>query len=426
MQLTENFLQFIWQHRLFIVRELRCVSGESLKVLHPGILNKNAGPDFSKADLRIGATRWVGNVEVHLRSSEWFQHQHQNDEAYDAVVLHVVYDDDKPVCRKDGSLIPTLILKDLFALSLLENYNKLLSSIHSYPCERQMTFVDPFFVNGFLSRILAERFEEKSSAIFEMLARNRGSWAEVFYRLLAKSFGFKVNALPFEILASSLPMSVLLKHKDHPLQVEAMIFGQAGFLNRRFEENYPLQLQAEYSFLQKKYLLKPMDVSLWKFLRMRPSNFPTVRLAQFAALIVGSNNLFSDIIDAKGVGELKCFFRGLRLPEYWDSHYHFGKKALSTKNKMGGFSIDSLMINAVCPVVFAYGKYVNDEVLTERAFYWLENLPAEKNAILKLYEDSGVSIVNAFDSQSVLQLNKSYCTQKKCLNCGIGIKILNR
>ena len=426
MRFTEDFLQFIWQHRLFVAHKLQCVSGESLSVLHPGILNRNAGPDFSRADLRIGGTRWVGNVEVHIRSSEWFQHQHQYDEAYDAIVLHVVYEDDKPVRRKDGTLIPTIVLKDLFAHTLLENYNALLTSIHSFPCEQQIAHVDPLYVNGFLSRLMAERFEEKSQVIFDMLAQHKGSWDEVFYHLLAKSFGFKVNAVPFEILARSLSMSILAKHRDHPLQVEALLFGQAGFLNRRFREQYPRQLQSEYTYLQKKYHLKPLDVSLWKFLRMRPSNFPTIRLAQFAALIVRSNHLFAEVLDAKDIGTLKYFFQRLRLPEYWDTHYHFGKQAEFTKNQMGDFSIESLIINTVCFALFAYGKYVSDGRLMERAFCFLEELSAEKNAILKLYAISGVSIVNAFDSQSVLQLNKNYCSKKKCLNCGIGIKILNR
>lgn len=426
MNFPEDFLHFIWQYRLYDHQNLYTLTGEKLKVFHQGTLNKNAGPDFSNAKISIGNTTWAGHIEIHISASDWIVHHHQKDSAYENVVLHVVYEADEQIFRKDGTFIPTLILKGLFDLELLKKYEGLITSVNSFPCEKQIGSVDSFIIDQFLSRILVERLAYKSAEVEEKVKALKGDWDETFYHFLAKSFGFKVNALPMEMLAKSLPQQLFAKHKDQPLQIEALIFGQAGFLSQNFADDYPKLLKKEYQFLRKKYNLQPLDVSLWKFLRMRPQNFPTLRLAQFAALIVKSNHLFSKTLSFEDDVFLPQLFKDLPVNSYWKKHYHFNKKAESVKLNLGKGSIDNLLINTLSLFLFAYGRVTNQPNYENRAFNLLENLAAENNAILKQFEIAGVKIENAFNSQALLQLKKYYCNEKKCLNCAIGIKILKQ
>lgn len=426
MKLPEEFLHFIWQFRLYGSQQLQLTTGEDLLVIETGTLNKNSGPDFTKAKIRIGNTTWVGHVEIHIKSSDWLVHQHQLDDAYENVILHVVYEDDEPIYRRDGTLLPVLVLKGLFSIKLLENYQQLIGSVNRFPCEKQIATVDEFLINGFLSRILVERLEHKSATINVELEKLKGNWDEAFYRLMAKNFGFKINAVPMELLAQSLPQQLLAKHKDHPLQIEALIFGQAGFLNQTFEEEYPQQLKREYSFLKKKYALTPIDISLWKFMRMRPQNFPTLRLAQFAALIVSANHLFSKLLTIKSHQSLQQLFENLPVNPFWKTHYHFNKLADKVNLQLGQASIDNIFINTLSLFLFAHGKAMDQPYLITRAFSLLEHTPAEQNAVIEMYRNVGLEIQTAFNSQALLQLKKSYCNEKKCLNCGIGIKILKK
>jgi hypothetical protein len=426
MNFPEEFLHFIWQFRLYGAQTLRTTTGEPIEVLQQGTLNKDAGPDFSKAKLIIGDTTWVGNVEIHIKSSDWLLHNHQVDSAYENVILHVVYEDDEPIYRKDRTILPVLILKGLFPLYLLANYEQLITSTNSFPCEKQVHTVDEFLINGFLSRVLVERLEQKSTEIHDKLKTLKGDWDETFYHFMARNFGFKVNAIPMEMLAQSLPQQLFAKHKDNPLQIEALIFGQAGFLNQSFEDEYPNQLKREYLFLQKKYSLKPIDISLWKFMRMRPQNFPTLRLAQFAALIVSSNHLFSKILLMRDYRNSQVLFENLPVNPFWETHYHFNKVAENVSLQLGKSSIQNILINTLSPFLFAYGRALDQHNYITRSFYLLENIQSENNAIIKQYEAAGVLVKNAFNSQALLQLKKKYCNEKKCLTCGIGIKILKQ
>jgi hypothetical protein len=426
MNFSEEFLHFIWQFRLYGAQKLFTTSGDLLEVLQQGALNKNAGPDFTKAKLIIGGTTWVGNVEIHIKSSDWLLHNHQIDNAYENVILHVVYEDDEPIYRQDGTLLPVLILKNLFPVHLLDNYQELINSVNKFPCEKQIHLVDEFLIDGFLARVLVERFEQKSAEVYQKLNELKGDWDETFYHFMARNFGFKVNATPMEMLAQSLPQQLFAKHKNNPLQIEALIFGQAGFLNQTFDEEYPKQLKREYQFLQKKYNLKPIDLSLWKFLRMRPQNFPTLRLAQFAALIVNSNHLFSKILVMKDYRNAQTLFENLPVNSYWQTHYHFNKSAENVALQLGKTSIQNIIINTVSLFLFAYGKALSQENYVTRSFYLLENTVTENNAIIKQYQEAGVTVKNAFYSQAILQLKKKYCNEKKCLSCGIGIKLLKQ
>jgi hypothetical protein len=426
MNFQEEFLHFIWWMKLYGVRELRTTTGDRIEVIRQGILNRHAGPDFSNARIKIGATTWVGNVEIHLRSSDWLVHRHQFDPAYENVILHVVDKDDTPIYRKDGTPIPALVLGGLFPLHLQVNYEKLIAGHAHFPCEKQIKTVDPFLIENFLSGVLIERLAVRSVAVYRKLDELKGNWDETFYHFIARSFGFKVNGLPMEMLARSLPQQILAKHKDNPLQIEALIFGQAGFLDQPFEHDYPLQLKREYRFLKKKYSLQPISISLWKFMRMRPQNFPTLRLAQFAALIVSANHLFSKVLIIKEHYLLSRLFNDLPVNEFWKTHYHFNKSAENVHVQLGEGSINNLIINALVLFLFAYGKYAAHQQLIDKAITLLENMPAENNAVIQQYLAAGVPVRTAFNSQALLQLKKTYCNEKKCLNCGIGIKILNK
>jgi hypothetical protein len=426
MEFNEDFLHFIWRFRLLDSAKLVCAEGEELQILHPGILNKHAGPDFSDAKLVIDETSWAGHVEIHLKSSDWSLHGHQHDAFYDGVILHVVYQHDRPIYRTNGSLVPVLVVAGLFSDQLLNNYRNLAALTSYFPCEKQIGALDPFIIDSFLSRTVVERFEQKSEEVFEKLNHNRGDWEQTFYYFMARNFGFKVNAIPFDLLATRTPHRIFSKLKDNALQIEAILFGQAGFLEQDFSEDYPRQLQNEYSFLKKKHKLVPMSRIVWKFLRMRPQNFPTVRLAQFAALILKSGQLFSKVLEARTLADLHVIFNDLPVNEYWLNHYHFNKKTKQVIVQPGRSSVNNIIINSVCLFLFCYGKYTDQPDLIDRAFYFLEKIPAEHNAIVNQYRYAGVRIDNAFTSQGLLHLNKCYCNQKKCLNCAIGIKILKK
>ncbi|WP_410219579.1 DUF2851 family protein [Pedobacter sp.] len=424
MNLSEDFLHFVWQFRLYAAENLQTCCEQSLRVLQSGLPNKNAGPDFMNAKLIVGETTWAGNIEIHIRSSDWYEHKHHLDKAYDNVILHVVYFDDQPVKRTDGTLIPTLELHQLIEPDLLLRYAALLENMNDFPCQPQIGDIDPFVIEGFLSRTLVERLIARSGEVFHKLESLKGNWDETFYQFLAKSFGFKINALPMEMLAQSLPQQLFAKHKNQPFQIEALLFGQAGFLAQPFKEEYPSALKKEYAYLKQKYQLNPIEPSVWKFMRMRPQNFPTLRLAQFAALVVKSNHLFAKVLAAKDHGELIGLFEDLPVNPFWNTHYHFNKATPKAELQLGRESIHNLLINTVSVFLFAYGKAMQLQNYQTRALKLLENISAEKNAVVKLYANAKVNVKNAYHSQAILQLKKNYCNEKKCLNCGIGIKIL--
>jgi len=426
MNFPEDFLHYVWQFRSFDNNDLKTDGGKNLKIIHQGFLNKNAGPDFNNSKIQIGETVWAGNVEIHLKSSDWLKHNHQIDASYENVILHVVYENDVKIKRIDGSVLPVLELKNRIGDDLIQKYENLFLTLTDFPCTAQIQHVDKLIVDSFLSRTLIERFEQKTHTVIETLNELNGNWDETFYRFMARNFGFKVNALPFELFAKAVPQQIYGKHKDNPLQIEALVFGSAGFLNDNFEDEYPKKLKQEFQFLQKKYNIKPIEISIWKFMRMRPQNFPTLRLAQFAALIVKANHLFSKVMEISNVIELRDLFENLPVNEYWKTHYHFKKETNGVGTQIGKTSVDSLLLNTVALFLFAYGKHTGTQFYISRAIKLLESLPAEQNAITDKFSLAGVKIDNAFASQGILQLKKQYCDEKKCLSCGIGIKILKQ
>jgi len=422
---NEDLLHYIWKFRLYQLQGLKSTSGESLDIIRPGQHNHNAGPDFSNSKIRIGETLWAGNVEIHIRSSDWFRHQHQYDRAYDNVILHVVAYHDQSIFRTDGTEIAVLEIGNLIPEDIAHNYEELMASLNWIPCENKIKQLDGNFINTCLTRVLIERLEAKSELIDSLLTEVKGSWDDAFYISLARNFGFKTNALPFEMLARSLPQSLLARYKDRPLQIEALIFGQAGFLETKLKDTYPQLLRNEYLFLSKKHHLKSIDKYLWKYMRLRPCNFPSVRLAQFASLIIRSNHLFSKIIDEKDINLLTAMFNKLEPNEYWKTHYRFDQECKHSAVSIGEETINNILINSVSVFLFAFGLRTGSLIHKERAITLLESLKPERNAIIRRFNEIGVNSSDSSISQALIQLKKSYCDQKKCLSCSIGIKFMN-
>jgi len=420
--MTEEFLHYIWKCSLFEKNNLIADTGDNIEILKLGEHNTNAGPDFLNVSVKIGSTKWVGNLEIHLNSSDWNKHNHMNNKAYDNVILHVVLNNDQIIKRTNGEIIPTIELK--FDKYLYDNYSRLISNEQWIACQNEINKVDEFFIDYWLNVLLADRLELKAKSIYKTLKATRNNWEETFYIHLAKNFGFNLNSVPFEMLAKSLPVKYLSKHKNNLFQIEALLFGQAGFLSENILfDNYYEKLSKEYTYLRTKFQLKSLDKHIWKFLRLRPGNFPTVRLAQFAALIYNSSGLFSKIIECKSVEQLHKYF-SITASEYWNNHFLFGKESKEKVKKLGESAFYIIFINTIVPFLFIYGKSNGKEDLKERAVDFLTKIPAEQNSIIKKWGELGINAKNAFYSQALLQLKNEYCNKKNCLNCQIGNKII--
>jgi len=420
--MNEEFLQFIWEHGLFNRNNLLTIDGKPAEVIHVGQPNTDSGPDFFNARIRIGETTWAGNVEIHQKSSHWYRHHHNVDAAYDNVILHVVETFDLPVKVKNHEL-PTLVIS--YPSELLKNYEQLLKSERWIACEDKLSEVDPFILRFWFSSLMIERLQSKTGDILVLLEQNKNNWNDTFYQLLARNFGMKTNALPFELLARSLPLQILSKHKNDLFQTEALLFGQSGLLNESLlGDDYFLSLRKEYSFLYKKYGLSGIESHLWKFMRLRPINFPTIRIAQLAALINHSSALFSRVLETENLGELRKLF-DVSASEYWDTHYNFNKISKDNHRKtLGESAFNNLVINTVVPILFVYGDQHMDQAMKDRALALLENLAPESNQIIRKWNSLGIECRSAFETQALLQLKNSYCTDKKCLNCQLGAKII--
>jgi len=422
--MTEEFLYYIWQYQLYS-HDLQTTEGHKIIVKNPGIRNADAGPDFNNAMIRIGSTLWAGNVEIHNKSSDWFIHHHQNDDAYANVILHVVYEHDKIILDKNSIPLQTLELSGKFEEKLFNKYQYFKSNKNWVPCSKEVGLVDPITKTSWFERISIERLERKSKVVEEVLLRNKNDWELSFYQVLAANFGFKINEQPFQMLATILPLSILLKHRNNLFQVEALLMGQAGLLRKDFADDYPRQLKTEYSFLRQKYGLVPMETHLWKFMRLRPVNFPTIRISQFAALIKSHDGLFSNIIESRDISELISFFNVSASP-YWKDHYTFDVQSTASAKKLGIISIRTIIINTVVQFMYLWGTSRDKQQYADQAIKFLLDIPSEKNAITRGWEKLSIKPENALESQALLELKNKYCNLKKCLNCSIGLKLLRR
>lgn len=421
--MTEALFQFIWQHSLYQGTDLATTDGEPLTIIHPGKLNKDAGPDFLEARIKIGKTILVGNTELHLKSSDWLKHGHQNNPAYHNLVLHVVYDNDIEGVALNT---PVLLLAGKIPQHVFGHYEGLMDIRNKLPCAGQHDKVRSITKEGWLSRLLAERWEQKLGDWNVMLENSAEDWRNLLYWRMAANFGFKTNATPFLLLAQSIPLNVLGRHRENLQQIEALLFGQAGMLNAAFTDNYPEALQDEYNYLRKKYKLSPISAHLWKFLRMRPANFPTVRIAQFAMLIHKSEHLFSQIIETHSIKEVEPLL-DITASDYWSDHFRFDEVQTGPGPKsLGRSSIENIIINTIAPIQFLYASRQGAEVLRERSLSLLEAVPAEKNNITALWAENGWLAENAAQSQALIQLYNNYCTNRRCLECTVGLNIIRQ
>lgn len=422
--MTESFLYYVWQFKRFSSEALLTVDGKAIQVEKTGFRNYDAGPDFFDARLRIDGTLWAGNVEMHLRSSDWNKHKHYEDKAYNNTILHIVFIHDCEVLTEDGRQLPCLALKDYIAPSFLNYYQSFIGSQKAIACQDHLKDIDSFVWIHWLNTLAVERLSSKTEGVMTMLANCKNDWHTALLSYVATYLGGKTNQLAFQILLRSIPSTVIIKHQHSLLQTEALLFGQAGLLEADIDEPYHKSLNAEYQFLKAKYKLVSMPPHMWKYLRMRPSSFPDVRIAQLAQLLHHSEHLFARVLSAKDIERLKCLF-DVTATAYWDIHYRFGKESSKRISKrIGKNTQHSIIINAVIPFLFVYGDQQQKEELKQRALYFLEQMPFESNKVTKLFLDLGQRHSNALHSQAVLQLKTVYCDAKKCLECSLGHQIL--
>lgn len=415
----EQLLHYIWKHKIFPLKKLQTTDGMMVEVIDPGLTNTNSGPDFFNAKVKINGTLWIGNVEIHSSSSHWFKHHHDKDKVYDSVVLHVVGEADCEVRRTNNELIPQMILP--CPEYVAKNYEQLSSSDALPSCYTIISQLPIFTLHSWLSVLQAERFQHKAEAIQERLKRCGGNWENAFFITLARNFGFGINGDAFEAWASILSFRALDKHRDSLFQIEAIFFGQAGLLDENIVDEYYQRLQKEFQYLQKVFNLPVMDVTLWRFLRLRPSNFPHVRLAQLAMLY--SQKWSSLLMEADTIEKIQEKLQ-VTTSAYWKEHYHFYNSSSSRTKSISLSSTSLLIINTIIPFLYAYGLHRSDEKLCLRANDLLEKLSPENNYVTRLWDGIGIKASNAADTQALLELKKEYCDKKKCLCCRIGFEYL--
>ncbi len=425
--MKENFLHFVWQYQYFSKAELKTSQGESIHIIHPGSHNTNAGPDFINSKIKIGDMEWAGNVEIHYNASDWFAHAHEQNTAYDNVALHVVWKNNKEALRKDGTSIPTIELKGRVDEKLILNYSTLVKTKDAIPCAAFFTTVADIKKIDMLEKALMKRLQRKAEEVKELLVKNNNDWEETAYQCLAKSFGFKVNSDAFLSLGKSIPYKTIKKHSNSSMQIEALLFGTAGLLDAEFKDDYPNSLKKEFYFLRQKYSLdnKKLNESEWKFLRVRPANFPTTRIAEFAAVMNNTSHLFSLFTESiENDAIIKALSSEVSL--YWKNRYIFDKEVKHKAERIGKSSVYSIIINTIAPLLVCYGEQTGEDHYIEKALRLLEFVPAEENVIISQWKEIGLIVKNASDSQGAIELYNNFCKTRSCLSCTIGADIVSR
>ena len=419
----EQLLHYVWKHKIFPLKELKTTTGQQVEVIDTGLANTDAGPGFFNAKLKLDGVLWIGNIEIHERSSDWFKHGHHADAGYNSVILHIASEIDTEISRSNGERIPQIQL--ICPEAVRTNYKELLETDSYPPCYRIIPSLPPFTAHSWMTALQMERFEQKATLLNERLKRCQGNWEDAFFITLARNFGFGLNGDAFETWAHQLPFRAVDKHRNDLFQIEAIFFGQAGILEDSDGDGYYLRLKKEYTYLQHKFELIPMDASLWRFLRLRPANFPHIRIAQLACLYHRAYGLLSRIMETETLQGVRDILKG-GTSEYWLTHYTFGGSSPSRPKALSNTSLDLLIINTVVTFLYAYGLHKGNRVLCARAGSFLEELKAENNYITRMWEQCGMKASNAADSQALIQLKKEYCDKKKCLYCRIGYEYLKR
>jgi hypothetical protein len=422
--MQESFLHFLWQFQYFIKLNLQTITGQEVQIIRNGIPNVNAGPDFSQARIVVEGVEWVGQVEIHLKTSDWNVHHHYRDAAYNNVILHVVWEHNSDIYRNDGTVIPTIELHNRVDPQLLHSYQYLLANQEVIPCASQFVSVPDIRKRQALDKSLMQRLQNKAVLVQALLEENGNDWETTAYQWLAHNLGFKVNNEPFLRLAKAVPLKTLHKHANSLLQIEALLFGQSGFMEMESTDAYIQSLQKEYQFLSHKYGLhaSQMAVQEWKFSKLRPANFPTLRIAQLAALLHTHRHLFSSLIQFTTPAEAIQWLQ-VKPSGFWQNHYTFDKASASPVS-LGKDSTENLIINTLIPLLSCYAIRKDDQSFVEKAIALLEALPAEDNRITRIWKTLGLSVKNAFDAQASIELYNHFCTQKKCLSCPVGVSLL--
>lgn len=418
-------MQYVWKHRLWRSEDMVTNTGKKVRVVDPGLLNTDAGPDFFNAKIEIDGHMWVGNVEMHYRATDWKRHRHDSDKAYDSVILHVVAKDDAPVRRTNGELIPQLVLE--VSPQFNADYASLVGATIEVPCATKIKQVPHLTIVEWVEGLAFERLHGKVERIHQLLDSFNGSWEDVCYVTLARNFGFGINNDAFERLARRTPLRLLGKHSDSVLQIEALLFGQAGMLDAQKPgmDNYYNQLCTEYAFLSNKFQLTPMEKESWKLFRIRPQNFPYRRIAMLAQFIEGGFRMMNRILEAEGEKEMRALFE-VELSGYWTKHYTFGKPNERATATLSRSSIDIILINTVAPLLYAYGELTGNYEMTDKAIKLLEDLRAESNSIVSHFVAYGIDCPDALTSQALVQLKREYCDARKCIYCKIGHHLLSK
>lgn len=418
----EQLLHYVWKHKLFPLKPLQTTDGQNIEVIDTGLWNQNAGPDFFNAKIKINGVLWVGNIEIHLKSSDWKLHHHDGNTDYDSVILHIASEIDYEPCRSNGEKIPQMILH--YPEYLIDNYNELIRTARYPACYKIIPSIHKMILHSWLNTLQIERFEEKTARIYSLLEKYNNNWEDVFFITLARNFGFGTNSDAFELWAQTIPLRAVDKHRDNLFQIEAIFFGQSGLMDLPVDD-YTEKLIKEYSYLKHKFQLSASGNCRWKLLRMRPGNFPHVRIAQLAKLYYSSQGLLSKILENNNIEELRKLLQ-TDTSEYWISHYTFGEKTIPVKKSLSTASINLLIINTVVPFLYAYGKYRNKSKLIDTAGLLLEEIKAENNYITRMWKECGLEAAHAGDSQALIQLKKNYCDPKKCLYCRIGFEYFKK
>ena len=429
----EQLLHYTWKHKLFPLKDLTTNDGQFVEIIDPGLHNRNAGPDFFNAKVRIGTTMWVGNVEIHDKSSDWYLHGHDKDSRYDNVVLHVAAELDTEVMKSNGEYVPQLQLS--VPEEVKQHYDELQRTDEYPPCYKVIPDLSSLIIHSWMAALQTERLEQKTEAIRKRAERCNGSWEDAYFVTLARNYGFGINGDVFEQWAYNIPLNAVAHHRDDLFQIEAIFMGQAGLLEleaipeyyqrEALNDGYFAKLRNEYQYLAHKFSMKPIDFKLWRFLRLRPQNFPHIRIAQLANLYYQQKAGLSQLIECETLDELKQVLKSQVTP-YWETHYAFGSTSTKSEKHLSYGSINLLMINTAIPMLFAYGRHTTKEVLCDRAFDFLEQLKAENNHIIRMWQQVGLPVKSAGDSQALIQLKKEYCDKKDCLRCRFGYEYLRR
>ena len=425
--MKEEFLHYLWKYNLYDQDSLTDFENNRIVVIDPGEYNRDSGPDFFNARILIAGTEWAGNVEIHIKASHFINHGHNCDHAFDNVILHVVAENDKRVFNSRNEELLTIEIK--YAPGLYEKYEDLINNPCVIACQNEIGKVDRFLLRNWLHSLLIERLQMKSEAVMKIYARTGNDWEETFYRMLTRYFGFRVNTEPFEMLANALPFKIIRKHSDNRFQIEALFFGTSGMLEEglfkeALSDKYYKDLIKEYKILSVKYSLQPLHGWIWKFCRLRPVNFPTIRISQLSAMFTVAGGLFSRTLEAADIRQLKELF-GVTASSYWDDHFVFGKRSKTISKSTGNQATDIFLINAVIPTLFTYGRFHENHEICEKALKFLENIDPETNSITRDWESADIEVKSAFYTQALLQLTDEYCRKRRCLECRIGCKIIS-